>query len=128
VPKHSGDILKHARYSAGSSAYSSIKSNADPPCVLLLANHLLTHAFFALAISSSSTSAIYTSSNLNTFLTILLHFFLSSFTFDSFETMLNPPLEVKLVDVCERYLLRYLLRLTCNKSPVHLPCLYTGLV
>ena len=66
--------------------------NADPPCVLLLTNHFLTH------------------------------------TFDSFETTLNPPLEAKLVNVSECYLLRYLLSFTCSKLLVHLPCLSTGLV
>jgi hypothetical protein len=40
----------------------------------------------------------------------------------------RPPLEAKLVNVCERYLLRYLLRFTSSKLLVHLPCLPTGLV
>jgi hypothetical protein len=34
----------------------------------------------------------------------------------------------KLVNVCERYLLWYLLRFTCSNLLVHLPCLSTGLV
>jgi hypothetical protein len=44
---------------------------------ILLANHFLTHTFFYLAISSSSTSTICTSRNLDTFLIIPLHVFLS---------------------------------------------------
>jgi hypothetical protein len=73
-----------------------------------------------------STSAICTSSNLDTFLTILLHFFLSIFLLTHLKQ--RPPLGAKLVNVCERYLLRYLLSFTCIKLLVHLPCLPTGLV
>jgi hypothetical protein len=40
----------------------------------------------------------------------------------------RPPLEAKLVKVCERCLLRYLLSFTCSKLLVHLSCLLTGLV
>ena len=115
VSKHSGDILKQARYSAGSSAYSSFKSNVDQPCVLLQANHFHTHTFFSLAIPSSSTSAICTSSNLDNF-NYSSTFFPVHFTFDS------------IVNVCKCCLLRYLLSFTCSKLRVHLPCLSTGLI
>jgi hypothetical protein len=73
-----------------------------------------------------STSAICTSSNLDTFLTILLHFFLSILLLTHLKQ--RPPLEAKLVNACERYLLRYLLSFICSKLLVHLPCLPTGLV
>jgi hypothetical protein len=72
-----------------------------------------------------STSAICTSSNLDTFLTIL-HFFLYILLLTHLKQC--PPLEAKLANVCERYLLRYLLSFTCSKLLVHLPCLSTGLV
>jgi hypothetical protein len=71
-----------------------------------------------------STSAICTSSNLDTFLTILLHFFLSILLLTHLKQ--RPPLEAKLANVCESYLLRYLLSFTCSKLLVHLPCLPTG--
>jgi hypothetical protein len=73
-----------------------------------------------------STSAICTSSNPDSFLTILLHFFLSILLLTHFKQ--RPPLEAKLVNVCERYLLRFLLSFTCSKLLVHLPCLPIGLV
>jgi hypothetical protein len=72
-----------------------------------------------------STSAICTSSNLYTFfLTILVHLFLSILLLTHLKQ--RPPLKAKLVNVCERYLLRYLLSFTCSKLLVHLPCLPTG--